>query len=61
MRSNIIKKWEIGDYFISKIKSTKYPGYNDKYLIVIVSGYYQFDLKDEKSVYPTSYLKISDK
>lgn len=61
MKSNIIKKWEIGDCFISKIESTKYIDYNDKYLIVIISGYYQFDLKNEKSIYPTAYLKISSK
>lgn len=61
MKSNIIKNWDVGDCFISKIESTKYPNYNDKYLIVIVSGYYQYDLNDEKSIYPTAYLKLSNK
>ncbi len=61
MKSNIIKRWEIGDCFIAKINSTKYSDYNDKFLIVIVSGYYQFKNNDERSIYPTAYLKISDK
>lgn len=61
MKSNIVKKWEIGDCFISKIESTKYTDYNDKYLIVIVSGYYQLDRRNEKSIYPTAYLKLSNK
>lgn len=61
MKSNIIKRWEIGDCFISKIESTKYPNYNDKYLIIIVSGHYQYNLNDENSIYPTAYLKLSNK
>lgn len=61
MKSNIIKKWEIGDCFIAKINSTKYTEYNDKFLIIIVSGYYQLRTNDEKSIYPTAYLKISNK
>lgn len=56
-----IKNWEIGDCFVKKLESEKYPEYNDKYLIVICSGYYQYSKFDEKSIYPTVYLKISNK
>lgn len=56
-----IKNWEIGDSFVKKIESDKYPDYNDKYLIVICSGYYQYSKFNDKSIYPTVYLKISSK
>jgi len=61
MKSNIVKRWEKGDCYITKIKCDKYPEYNDKYLIIVVSGHYQYSVKDENSIYPTAYLKISNK
>lgn len=53
-----IKTWDIGDCFIKKIKSEDYPLYNNKYLIIIVSGFYEYE---ENKIYPNVYIKISDK
>ncbi len=57
MLSKILTKWQVGDCFITKINSTKYPEYNDKFLIIIVSGHYQYNSR----IYPTAYMKLSNK
>ena len=57
MLSKILTKWQVGDCFITKINSTKYPEFNDKFLIIIVSGHYQYNSR----IYPTAYLKLSNK
>lgn len=54
-----IQNWEVGDCFIKKIYSEKYPQYNNKYLIIICSGHYQFS--NNKRKLPNAYLKLSDK
>lgn len=65
MNKSIITNWEIGDCFVKQIDATiypeynVYPEYNNKYLIVICSGYYQFS--NNKRLLPTLYLKLSNK
>lgn len=59
VNKGVITNWEIGDCFITPIKSEKYPKYNDKYLIIICCDYYEYP--DRKKPYPLVYFKISDK
>lgn len=54
-----ITNWEIGDCFVTPIKSQRFPQYNDRYLIIICCDYYEFT--GRKKNYPLVYYKISKK
>lgn len=59
MNKENITNWEIGDCFITPIKSKDYPQYNDRYLIIICCDYYEYT--EKRKPCPLAYLKISNK
>lgn len=55
-----ITNWEIGDCFITQMKSEEFPEYNNYYLIIICCDYYEFS-PERKKLYPITYFKLSKK